>query len=38
MATEASQKMKPLFIALAVIAVIITVIVQAPNVVRAISG
>lgn len=38
MATEASQKMKPLFIAIGVIAVIIAVIVEAPHVVRAISG
>ncbi len=35
MATEASQKLKPFLIALAAIVV---VIVQAPNVVRAISG
>ena len=38
MATEASQKMKPLFIAIGVIALIIAVIVEAPHVVRAISG
>jgi hypothetical protein len=33
-----AQKLKPLFIALAVIALIIFVIVGAPNVVRGISG
>ena len=38
MATEASQKMKPLLIAVGVIAVVIAVIVKAPDVVRAISG
>jgi hypothetical protein len=38
MAQTSAQKMKPLFIALGVIAVIIAVIVGAPHVVRTISG
>lgn len=38
MSAETSQKLKPLFIALGAIAVVIAVIVKAPDVVRTISG
>ncbi len=38
MSTQTAQKLKPLFIALGAIAVVILVIVKAPDFVRAISG
>lgn len=38
MAQSSSQKLKPLFIAIGVIAVIVGVIIGAPHIVRAISG
>ena len=38
MASETSQKLKPLLIAIAFIAVVVTLIIKAPDFVRSLSG